>query len=91
VTQLCAYGNIAEFYSYDEAVDKALAVGRIIQSIFSSWDDFYASCFFGYAYWSEDDLEDAKSDYSKRVNLFNNLKKDPKSPLNLNWHLDLSK
>jgi hypothetical protein len=90
-TQLCAYGYIADYYSYDEAVDKAFAVGRIIQSIFGSWDDFYASYFFGYAYWSEDDLEDPKSDYSKRVNILNNLKKDPKSPLNLNWNLDLSK
>ena len=90
-TQLCAYGYIAEFYSYVEAVEKALAVGRIIQSQFGSWDDFYASYLFGYAYWSEDDLEDPQSDYSQRVKILKDLKADPKSPLNLDWYLNLSK
>ncbi|MDR2951973.1 MAG: DUF1266 domain-containing protein [Treponema sp.] len=59
-TQLCAFGYVAEFYSYDEAADKALAAGKVIQNCFNSWDDFYASYFYGYAYWSEDDLEDLK-------------------------------
>jgi hypothetical protein len=90
-TQLCAYGYIAELYSYDEAVDKALAVGRIIQDTFTSWDTFYTSYFFGYAYWSEDDLEDPKSNYLQRVKIFYDLKEDPKSPLNLDWNLDLGK
>jgi hypothetical protein len=90
-TQLCAYGYIAEFYSYDEAVDKALAVGKTIQNNFDSWDDFYASYLFGYAYWSGDDLEDPKSEYSRRVKILSNLRKDKKSPLNLDWNLSLSK
>ncbi|MCL2043787.1 MAG: DUF1266 domain-containing protein [Treponema sp.] len=88
-TQLCAFGYIAEFYTYDEAVDKALAIGRIIQSTFTTWDTFYTSYFFGYAYWSEDDLEDPNSNYSQRVRIFYNLKEDPKSPLNLAWNLEL--
>jgi hypothetical protein len=90
-THLCAFGYIAEFYSYDEAVDKALAVARIIQKQFGSWEDFYTSYLFGYAYWSEDDLEDSRSGYSQRVKIVNDLKKDKKSPLNLSWYLDLSK
>ena len=90
-TQLCADGYIAGFYSYDEAVDKALAVGKIIQGQFDSWDDFYSSYLYGYAYWSEDDLEDPKSDYSRRVKILKDLKADRKSPLNLDWHLSLSK
>ena len=88
-TQLCAFGYIAEFYTYDEAIDKALAIGRIIQSTFTTWDTFYTSYFFGYAYWSEDDLEDPNSNYSQRVRIFYNLKEDPKSPLNLDWNLEL--
>ena len=88
-TQLCAFGYIAEFYTYDEAVDKALAIGKVIQSQFNSWDDFYSSYFYGYAYWSEDDLENPRSEYSRRVSIFNNLKADSKSPLNLNWNLEL--
>ena len=88
-TQLCAFGYIAEFYTYDEAVDKALAIGRVIQSQFSSWDDFYSSYFFGYAYWSEDDLENPRSEYSRRINIYNNLKSDRNSPVNLDWNLEL--
>jgi hypothetical protein len=90
-TQLCAFGYVADYYSYDEAVNKALAIGRIIQDAFGSWDDFYASYFYGYAYWSEDDLEDPQSDYSKRVKILSDIKADSNSPLNLAWYLDLSK
>ena len=90
-TQLCAFGYIAEFYTYEEAVDKAFAVGKVIQNNFNSWDDFYTSYFYGYAYWSEDDLEDPRSEYSRRVNIYNDLKKDPKSPLNLDWNLELTR
>ena len=88
-TQLSAFGYVAGFYTYDEAIEKALAVGRIIQSHFNSWDEFYNSYFFGYAYWSEDDLDDSQSEYIRRINIFNELKSDPNSPLALDWFLDL--
>ena len=90
-TQLCAYGYIAGFYTYDEAVDKALPIGRKIQNDFASWDDFFASYMYGYLYWSEDDIDDPKSDYAQRVKILQDLKADKKSPLNLAWRLDLSK
>ena len=89
--QLCAYGYIADFYSYDEATDKARKVGTVIQKTFDSWDDFFASYLYGYEYWSEDDIEDANSSYVKRVKILDELKKDDKSPLHLDWHLDLAK
>lgn len=88
-TQLAAWGYIAEFYTYEEAVDRALSISRIIQSQFNSWDDFYASYLYGFAWWSEADIEDPQSNYSRRVNIFNELKSDPQSPLNLNWNLNL--
>ena len=90
-TQLCACGYIIDFYSYDEAVDKSLAIGKIIQQHFNSWDDFYASYLYGYAYWSEDDLEDPKSDYSQRVKILKELKANSKSPLNLDWNMSLTR
>ena len=90
-TQLCAYGYIADFYSYDEAAEKSLAIGRLIQSNFGSWDDFYTSYFYGYAYWSDDDIEDPQSEYAKRVTIFNKLQEDSKSPLKLDWNLNLSR
>ena len=87
--QLCADGYVAGFYSYEEATDKARIIGEKIQNIFDSWDDFYASYFYGYAYWSEDDKEDEKSGYAERIIIFEELKKDENGPLNLDWRLDL--
>jgi hypothetical protein len=88
-TQLCANGYIAGFYTYDEAVNKALPIGRKIQKDFASWDDFFDSYMYGYLYWSEDDIDDPESDYVQRVKILKDLKADAKSPLNLNWRLDL--
>jgi len=88
--QLCADGYIAGFYTYEEATDKARKIGVIIQNTFDSWDDFFASYFHGYAYWSDDDIEDANSEYTARMKILNELKNDDKSPLNLDWDLDLS-
>ena len=46
---------------------------------------------YGYLYWSEDDIDDPKSDYAQRVKILQALKADGKSPLKLAWRLDLSK
>ena len=88
--QLCADGYIAGFYSYEESTAKARKIGEIIQNTFDSWDDFYASYFYGYAYWSEDDIEDNNSNYTKRIKILDELKKDANGPLGLDWRLDLS-
>jgi hypothetical protein len=88
--QLCAAGYIVGFYSYEESTAKAREIGKKIQNTFDSWDDFYASYFYGYAYWSEDDTEDKNSEYAERMRIFDALKKDENSPLHLNWYLDLS-
>lgn len=87
--QLCADGYIADFYSYEEATNKAIKIGEQIQSTFNSWDDFYESYLFGYAYWSEDDTDDPNSNYAQRVEILSQLKEDDKSPLHLDWNLDL--
>ena len=88
--QLCANGYIADFYTYEEATDKAREIGETIQNTFDSWDDFFASYFYGYVYWSEDDTEDTTSEYAKRIKIYDELKKDSSSPINLDWYLNLN-
>jgi len=88
--QLCGYGYIADFYTYEDATAKALEICGQIQGTFDSWDGFFASYLYGYVYWSEDDVEDPDSSYVKRVNILKDLKDDETSPLNLDWNLDLS-
>ena len=80
---------MVDFYSYEEATNKALKIGEQIQGTFNSWDEFFDSYLHGYLYWSEDDINDPSSGYVKRVKILEDLKKDPKSPLNLDWKLDL--
>lgn len=87
--QLCAYGYIADFYSYEDSTNAAIEICKQIQNTFDSWDDFFASYLYGYVYWSEDDVDDPKSDYAERVKLLQDLKFDKTSPLNLDWNLDL--
>ncbi|MDR2971576.1 MAG: DUF1266 domain-containing protein [Bacteroidales bacterium] len=89
-TQLSAWGYIAGFYSREEAVNKALAIGRVIQSKFNSWDDFNASYLYGYAYWRRSNTEDPNSSYAQRVRIAQELKNDARSPFNLAWNLDLN-
>ena len=88
-TQLCASGYIADFYTYEEATDKALVIGKQIQNTFNSWDDFFDSYLYGYVFWSEDDINDPNSKYAERVKILDELRKDPNSPLKLDWNLDL--
>jgi hypothetical protein len=83
-TQLCAQGYLAGYFTYEEAVEKALSVARVIQQTFDSWGDFWESYFYGYYYWSED------IDFlSERMDIYEALINDDNSPLNLDWNLSL--
>lgn len=82
--QLCAQGYLAGFLSYEEALERALAVGKVIQQIFVSWDDFWESYFIGYYWWSKD-----LDGLFERLDIYGDLEAIPNSPLKLNWNLDL--
>ena len=46
---------VAGYYTYEEAMDKSLELGKKLQSMFASWEDFMQSYMYGFVYWSKSD------------------------------------
>lgn len=49
--QLSAWYYLAGYYSYEESLDQSLEIARMIQSRYTSWDDYMESYLRGYEYW----------------------------------------
>lgn len=88
---ILAYGYLAGYYTYEEAMDKSLEIGQQIQTAFGSWDDFMNSYFMGYTYWSAEDPENPSSQAAERKKLYEDLKEKTSSPYKLDWNLTLEK
>ena len=83
--QLCGQGYLAGYFTYEEAVEKARSVGKVIQQTFDSWEDFWDSYLLGFYWWSED-----ISDLYERIDVYEALAADPDGPFSLEWLLDLN-
>ncbi len=82
---LIGWGYLADYYTYEEAMDKSLETAELIQQKFDSWEDFMDSYFYGYSYWSEEDPEDASSQASSRRQVYEELKAD--NVYSVEWNL----
>lgn len=81
---LCAFYNIAGYYTEEEALDKSMEIAKQIQSEFSSWDEFYESYFAGYEYWAGESSEGRRT-------IYEGIKYDEHSPFKLDWNLTFEK
>lgn len=81
---LCAFYNIAGYYTEEEALDKSMEIAKQIQSEFSSWDEFYESYFAGYEYWAGESSEGRRT-------IYKGIQYDEHSPFNLDWNLTFEK
>ena len=75
---------IAGYYTIEETLDKSLETAKIIQTKFTSWDDFVESYLAGYASWSG-------TDASERRNIYEQLKTSAFNPFSLDWNMTLEK
>ncbi len=89
--QLLGYYYLADYYTYEETMDKSLAVSRQIQKTFSSWDDFVQSYLYGYQYWNDDDIEQKGSSSYNRAETYKKIKAMSNSPYKLDWKMELKK
>lgn len=89
--QLCAWYYLADYYTYEEAMDTSLAIAENLQNIYSSWDDMMQSYYYGFQYWNEDDMNDVDSESYNRREIYESLKKQEKSPYALDWNYNLQK
>lgn len=81
---LCAFYNIAGYYTEEEALDKSMEIAKQVQQEFSSWDDFYESYFIGYEYWAEESSEGRRT-------IYNGIQYDEHSPFKLDWNMEFEK
>lgn len=88
---LIGWGYLSGYYTYEEAMDKSLETANVIRGKFNSWDDFFNSYFYGYSYWSGNDIEDTSSQAYQRKQLYEELKAKDKGPLDVDWNADLQK
>lgn len=86
-----AYSYLADYYTYDEAMDQSMETAAQIQKSFSSWDDFINSYLLGYLYWSGDDPKDPTSQYAKRKSNYEKLKAEKDGPYSVDWNLKFEK
>jgi len=74
----------ADYYTLDESLDKSLEIARLIQTSFSSWDEFTESYLSGYETWS------GKSAKFRRET-YDGLKTSAFNPYAIDWNLELKK
>lgn len=75
---------VAGYYTQEEALDKALETAKIIQTKFTSWDEFASSYLVGYEAWSGESQEERRT-------IYENLKASKFNPYALDWNLKLEK
>ncbi|MGF6148446.1 Protein of uncharacterised function (DUF1266) [Kingella potus] len=79
---LLSSGYLCGYLGKKEALDRSLDIARRVQKEFDSWDNFMASYFAGYEYWSEDTC-------GQRQRVYMALKGKPNSLYKLPWNLEL--
>lgn len=88
---LMGWGYLAEYYTYEEAMDKSLETAQRIQQTFGSWDEFFDSYLLGYSYWSGQSVDDPDTQAYERRALYEELKADPDGIFSVDWNTPLEK
>lgn len=90
-TQLYGAFYVADYYTYEEALNGCLEVAKMLQEHFSSWEDMADSYLRGYQFFSESYIEEEGSDAYKRNQVYEKLKAMENSPYQINWNTELKK
>ena len=81
---LLSSAYVCAYISKQEALDRSLEVAKVIQSSYTSWDDFMNSYLKGYEYWSSHTPKG-------RWQIYENLRKQKNSLYNIPWNLELKR
>lgn len=91
-TQLLASYYLADYYTYEEAMDQSLEICKLLQQTYRSWDEMVQSYLYGYQYWMEDDINDPDSDSYARLQIYEQLKASDQNPYEaVDWNMELVK
>ena len=82
---------VAGYYTYEEAMDKSLELGKKLQSMFASWEDFMQSYMYGFVYWSKSDPTKPQSEFQYRAGIYQYLNSLEDGPFKMDWNMELKK
>ncbi len=85
VCNVAGWGFLAEYITYEEAVQISIGACKILQNSYSSWDDMMESYFLGLWYWNNDHLKT-----QNRIKLYEHSKKYKDSIYNISWNTVLN-
>lgn len=89
--QLSAWYYLADYYTYEEAMDKSLAIAKRLQEAYGSWDEMTDSYLYGFQYWNGDDMSDENSESYARYQIYQELVEQTDSPYSVDWNYELQK
>lgn len=90
-TQILAMGYVADYFDRKTFNIHSAEVGRLMQSVFSSWEDLMESYISGYADWANTVFgEDAKAEIAERKETYEFLKQLPNGPYKKAWLTNLA-
>lgn len=88
---LVGWYYIAEYYTKEEALDKALELAQELQSLYGSWDEMMESYFTGHTFWSVEDPDDPFTESFERRQIYKDLKSRKNNPYSIDWNTKLEK
>ena len=93
--QIIASAYIAEYYTYEEAMDKSLSIAKLIQKSFNSWEELVNSYLLGHKYWFHSNFQTENVHYKNtpeyREKIYAQIKSFKISPYTIPWNLKLEK
>ncbi|MDR0355549.1 MAG: DUF1266 domain-containing protein [Deltaproteobacteria bacterium] len=88
---LSAVGHVADFLSYEKALDWCLEAGAKLQIKHKNWDEFMKAYLMGFCYWAEEDPDDDRSESARRLKIYEFCKKLPGNPWLTPWDVPLKR
>ena len=71
---LIGWGYLAGYFELDEVYALVAPIAQRLLSTFSSWDEATENYMDGYAYWSRTDITQSNTQYTRRLQIYENLK-----------------
>lgn len=91
VNQLYADFYICGYMTYEEAMDASLENSRVLQQMYSSWDELMDSYMLGYQFWQSDPCLTEDSPTMQRYGYYEILCEMDNGPYTLDWDMELEK
>lgn len=85
ICNVAGWGFLAQYITYEEAIELSVQACKLLQENYSSWDDMMESYFLGLYYWNKDSLST-----HNRKQWYEKSKKDADSIYNIPWDTILS-